>query len=122
MSQIPPPSPAAIKGHSKWSARHSHIGTFDRCAGGATPSPHSVAPTPISLARPITARSGPSEGKVSTVGEPPARIGCPLSLAPDPISAVLTTIAGRACFTIKASGQALRLVAAADPISPGASR
>lgn len=86
------------------------------------PSPHSVAPPPIPLAHPITARSGPSEGKVSTVGEPPARIGCPLSLAPDPISAVLTTFEGRACFRMKASGQAFRLAPASDPDLPGGSR
>ena len=122
MSQMTPLSPVAINGHSGWSARLGHTGPFDRGEGGATPSPHSVAPTPIPLARPMTARSDPSEGKVSTVGEPPARIGCPPSLAPDPISAVLTTFAGHACFRMKASGQAFRLAPASDPGLPGGSR
>lgn len=122
MSQMPSPSPVAIDEHSRWSARLGHIGTYDRCEGGATPSPHRVAPPPIPLAHPMTARSGPREGKVSTVGEPPARIGCPLSLMPDPISAVLTTFKGRACFRLKASGQAFRLTPAENSRSAGGFR
>lgn len=119
VSLSPPPLPATIDRYIGRSARHSLPLPSDRCEGGATPSPNSVAPTPISLARPITARSGSREGKVSTVGQTPARIGCPPSLAPDPISAVLTTFKGRAYFLMKTSGRVFRLVASGHPVPPG---